>query len=55
MHIVVFSGRQDEHAKKAMLEAGADQYIVKTGHLQPLVEALDRAVVSAQEAHISPA
>jgi len=49
MHIVVFSGRQDEQARKAMLEAGVDQYIVKTGHLLPLVEALDRAAVAAQE------
>jgi DNA-binding NarL/FixJ family response regulator len=48
MHIVVFSGRQDENVKKAMLEGGADQYIAKTGRLQPLVEALDRAVVAEQ-------
>jgi CheY-like chemotaxis protein len=49
MHIVVFSGRQDEQTRLAMLAAGADQYVVKTGRLQPLVEALDMAIVSAQE------
>jgi DNA-binding NarL/FixJ family response regulator len=48
MHIVVFSGRQDDQTRNAMLAAGADQYVVKTGRLQPLVEALDRAVGIAQ-------
>jgi CheY-like chemotaxis protein len=49
MHIVVFSGRQDNQTKNAMLAAGADQYIVKTGRLQPLVKALDRAIATAQK------
>lgn len=48
MHIVVFSGRQDEQTRTAMFAAGADQYIVKTGRLQPLVEALDEAISTAQ-------
>ena len=26
-----------------MLDAGANQYVVKTGRLRPLIEALDRA------------
>ncbi len=51
MHIVVFSGRQDDHTKNAMLAAGADQYIVKTGRLKPLVEALDQAIATIQQTH----
>ena len=43
MHIVVFSGRQEPRVQKEMLTAGADQYVVKTGRLRPLMEALDRA------------
>lgn len=33
-----------------MLAAGADQYIVKTGRLRPMVEALDKVIAAAQEA-----
>jgi DNA-binding NarL/FixJ family response regulator len=51
MHIVVFSGRQDERTRTAMLAAGADQYVVKTGRLQPLIAALDLAVAAVQELH----
>lgn len=43
MHIVVFSGRQDARVQQQMLSAGADQFVVKTGRLRPLLEALDRA------------
>jgi two-component system invasion response regulator UvrY len=43
MHILVFSGRQDPRLQREMLGAGADQYVVKTGRLRPLLEALDRA------------
>jgi len=50
MHIVVFSGRQDDHTRNEMLAAGADQFVVKTGRLQPLVQALDQAITSAQSA-----
>jgi CheY-like chemotaxis protein len=53
MHIVVFSGRQDNQTMQQMLAAGADQYIVKTGRLQPLVAALDKAMASAQ-GHLDP-
>jgi len=42
MHILVFSGRQDARLQREMLVAGADQYVVKTGRLRPLLEALDR-------------
>jgi CheY-like chemotaxis protein len=48
MYIIVFSGRQDENVKNAMLAAGADQYLVKTGRLQPLAAALNSAMNSAQ-------
>jgi CheY-like chemotaxis protein len=50
MHVIVFSGRQDDQTRRAMLEAGADQYVVKTGRLQPLVDALDRVIATVQEA-----
>jgi DNA-binding NarL/FixJ family response regulator len=46
MHILVFSGRQDARVQREMLSAGADQYVVKTGRLRPLLAALDRAVVN---------
>lgn len=43
MHIVVFSGRDEPSVREQMLAAGADQYVVKTGRLSPLLEALRRA------------
>lgn len=43
MRIVAFSGRQDDETRNAMLAAGADQYVVKTGRLQLLIEAIDQA------------
>jgi CheY-like chemotaxis protein len=43
MHIMVFSGRQDARMQREMLLAGADQYVVKTGRVRPLLAALDRA------------
>ena len=43
MHIVVFSGRQENTTATAMLEAGADQYVLKTGRVRPLVQALENA------------
>lgn len=42
LRIVVFSGRQDRRVQREMLAAGADQYVVKTGRLRPLIAALDR-------------
>lgn len=44
LHIVVFSGRQDRRLQREMLAAGADQYVVKTGRLRPLIDALDRSI-----------
>lgn len=43
MHILVFSGRQDPAISRSMLEAGADQYVLKTGRLKPFFAALDIA------------
>ena len=43
LHIIVFSGRPDDRTRDAMLDAGANQYVVKIGRLRPLIEALDRA------------
>ena len=42
-HIVVFSGRDDTATRDAMLAAGADQYVLKSGRLRLLLEALDNA------------
>ena len=41
-HIVVFSGQDGEETRHLMLDAGADQYVVKNGRLKPLMQALDR-------------
>lgn len=43
LHIVVFSGQSGDHVRHGMLAAGADQYVIKTGRLSPLIEALHRA------------
>lgn len=42
-HIVVFSGRDDSATRDAMLAAGADQYVLKSGRLRLLLDALDNA------------
>lgn len=44
LHIVVFSGQNNELVRHGMLAAGADQYVLKTGRLSPLIQALLRAV-----------
>jgi len=38
--IVVFSAHSEPHIRQAMLDAGADEYVVKTGRLAPLRSAL---------------
>jgi DNA-binding NarL/FixJ family response regulator len=43
MHILVFSGRQDPATSRSMLDAGADQFVLKTGRLKPSFAALDVA------------
>jgi two-component system secretion response regulator SsrB len=43
LYILVFSGIRDNLVQRQMLQAGADEYVVKTGRLRPLLEALDRA------------
>ncbi len=48
MQIVVFSGRQDARTKSAMMSAGANEYVVKTGRLRPLLDALDRSLASSR-------
>jgi hypothetical protein len=40
---VVFSGRADGNIEDAMLAAGADQYVLKTGRVRPLIEAMENA------------
>ena len=44
LHILVFSGIDDPAVEHRMLSAGADDYVVKTGRLRPLLEALNRAL-----------
>ena len=44
IHILVFSGRKDDGITRAMLDAGADQYVLKTGRLKPFHAALDVAL-----------
>lgn len=43
-HVIIFTGRQDNHTREAMLRAGADQYVVKNGRPRVLLEALRRAL-----------
>lgn len=43
--ILVFSGRKDPELQQEMLDAGADEYLVKTGRIRPLLEALDRVTL----------
>jgi len=45
--IVVFSAHRDDQIKAEMLAAGVDEYVVKTGRLLPLQQALNR--VSGRE------
>jgi CheY-like chemotaxis protein len=41
MHIVMFSGHDEASMQADMLAAGADCYVIKTGRLKPLIEAMD--------------
>ena len=43
MQILVFSGRSTRGVRAASLAAGAADYVVKTGRLQPLLDGLHRA------------
>jgi DNA-binding NarL/FixJ family response regulator len=52
LHIVVFSGREDAKIERAMLEAGADQYVLKTGRIGPLLHALQSAYLKLAERKI---
>ncbi len=51
MHIVMFSGHDEASVRSDMLAAGADCYVIKTGRLKPLIEAMD----SAPRARCGPA
>ena len=55
IHIIVFTGRHDASVRDAMLDAGADQFVVKTGRLRPLMDALDRVSRSSREAIVDRA
>ncbi|MGG5258310.1 response regulator [Phycicoccus avicenniae] len=46
--IVVFSAHAEPAVRRGMLEAGADDYVVKSGRLAPLREALLRHELPAQ-------
>jgi len=43
LHILVFSGRADTAIQQAMLTAGADQFVLKTGRVRPLLDAMENA------------
>ncbi len=55
IHIIVFTGRHDPSVRDAMLDAGADQFVVKTGRLRPLMDALNRVSRSGLEAIVERA
>ena len=44
LHILVYSGSPDVRVRQNMLDAGADQYVVKSGRVQPLLDALELAL-----------
>lgn len=41
-YVLVYSARRDAQTRTAMLDAGADDYLVKTGRLRPLLDLLVR-------------
>ncbi len=43
LHILVYSGSPDIRLRQKMLNAGADQYVIKSGRVQPLLDALELA------------
>lgn len=40
--IVAYSGRGEPHVREEMLVAGADEYVLKTGRIGPLLAAVTR-------------
>jgi len=42
LQIVMFSGHDEAKLQADMLAAGADSYVIKTGRLKPLIDAMDR-------------
>jgi DNA-binding NarL/FixJ family response regulator len=44
--IVVFTAHRDDEMRAAMLAAGADDFVVKTGRLGPLRESMNRVVAA---------
>lgn len=53
LQIVVFSAHRDAHVQAEMRLAGADDYVVKTGRIQPLREALHRAAKTVRENRVA--
>jgi DNA-binding NarL/FixJ family response regulator len=51
MHIVVHSGMDDVALMQQMMDAGADVYVLKTGRLKPLIDALDHGAAVQPPAH----
>ena len=54
LHIVVFSGREDGQIQQAMLDAGANECVLKTGRVRPLVLALETAFLKLIEVNSNP-
>lgn len=44
LFILVYSGQSRAQVRDDMLAAGADRFVLKTGRLRPLIEALDEAM-----------
>lgn len=44
LHILVYSASPDVRVRQNMLDAGADQYVVKSGRVRPLLDALELAL-----------
>ena len=56
LQILVYSGNAAPHDQQRMLDAGADDYVVKTGRIRPLRDGLDRAAtrLTAQRTNNRP-
>lgn len=49
--IVAYSGRSEPHIREEMLDAGAGEYVLKTGRIGPLLAAITRLTSIPAPAH----
>ena len=49
LQILVYSSNTDARTHRQMLDAGADDYVIKTGRTRPLLDGLERAATRLQK------